>query len=784
MISACMIVRDEEDVIQRCLSWLKHVVGSYGEICIVDTGSIDHTAERVDAFAKANPDIAIRFQKSARWHVNTPPETFHFGEARNESLFLASKPWSFWCDADDIMDGQGLLGLSDLVRSKAFQEGEKDGYRFTYKMPDGGEYLRLRLFKTALRLYFRGAAHEYLPVPVNSSNLRHIKIHHAPPERDSGQPRAAGGNVRVAQLATEVAEEDRKNPRTLFYYANELRNDEKIEDALKVYQEYLTKSTWPEERRCAQFYSAICHRRLNNPEAVYDTVDEARNEDPRFADELALDLTTAVEAADFEEARSMLSQIRLLPFPADAILFTNPRLYLPATHEALEARIAEAEEATNPSPVVEAAEGVQLDVIWRSCTGVPSLRNKPRIVDCTKFELAQRCLRSLLLSLQRAKADTRLWIVDDHSEEEHAATFLKEAKEAGIACTLVNIEGSGNQASLQASLLVAQNEARELIYFVEDDYLHEPSAVDEMIKVWQQQGCTVVVHPTDYKDRYPTFARQSTDVYPSTIFVSEKRHWRTVLHTTGTIMLSKAILEQCGPNFAAFASSCNEEGTLNEIYKVHTCVSPMPTLAWHLQDETTVAPIADWHPAWLRTDAAVISNKWYDNIAKRFLKKGERRDRPKEFEAAAKFCKGKIIEFGCMFGEFTKYLPEDATYLGVDISTTAVAEAMRSFPGRDFIVDDLRTWAAEGDTVVAMQVIEHFETAEIAGILSKIAPRCVFSVPRKALTKIDRIESQHLVGYEDDAAFSEAFRPWGTVEYFEGVADHICGVITWQGGRP
>ena len=41
-ISLCMIVRDEEDVLARCLDSVKDVVD---EIVIVDTGSVDTTKE-------------------------------------------------------------------------------------------------------------------------------------------------------------------------------------------------------------------------------------------------------------------------------------------------------------------------------------------------------------------------------------------------------------------------------------------------------------------------------------------------------------------------------------------------------------------------------------------------------------------------------------------------------------------------------------------------------------------------------------------------------------------
>ena len=38
-----------------------------------------------------------------------------------------------------------------------------------------------------------------------------------------------------------------------------------------------------------------------------------------------------------------------------------------------------------------------------------------------------------------------------------------------------------NMANFYNSLLIAKNEDADLIYFVEDDYLHTPNAITEMI---------------------------------------------------------------------------------------------------------------------------------------------------------------------------------------------------------------------------------------------------------------------------------------------------------------
>lgn len=82
-ISACLIVRDEESNIQRCLD---SIVEQVDEIIIVDTGSIDNTVEICKKYTDK-----IYFKK---WNNN-------FSEARNYSIEKSTGDWVFLIDADE-----------------------------------------------------------------------------------------------------------------------------------------------------------------------------------------------------------------------------------------------------------------------------------------------------------------------------------------------------------------------------------------------------------------------------------------------------------------------------------------------------------------------------------------------------------------------------------------------------------------------------------------------------------------------------------------------------------
>src|SRR5690625_6208118 len=84
-ISLCMIVKNEEEVLRRCLDTVKDVMD---EINIVDTGSTDKTIE----IAKKYTDRVFTFE----W-------TGKFKDARNESFKYATQDYILYLDADDVL---------------------------------------------------------------------------------------------------------------------------------------------------------------------------------------------------------------------------------------------------------------------------------------------------------------------------------------------------------------------------------------------------------------------------------------------------------------------------------------------------------------------------------------------------------------------------------------------------------------------------------------------------------------------------------------------------------
>ncbi|RJX18765.1 MAG: glycosyltransferase [Ammonifex sp.] len=145
-ISLCMIVRNEEGNLDRCL---KSAHGCVDEIVVVDTGSED-----------ATPDIA----RSYGALVVHSPWRNDFSQARNASLQHATGDWILVLDADEELPEETARNLRTLTVTAAVE-----AWTFTIVSPlsAGGDslktrHLNLRMFKNRSTYRFEGRIHEQI----------------------------------------------------------------------------------------------------------------------------------------------------------------------------------------------------------------------------------------------------------------------------------------------------------------------------------------------------------------------------------------------------------------------------------------------------------------------------------------------------------------------------------------------------------------------------------------------------------------------------------------------
>jgi hypothetical protein len=260
----------------------------------------------------------------------------------------------------------------------------------------------------------------------------------------------------------------------------------------------------------------------------------------------------------------------------------------------------------------------KLDVYLRTHSG-RNVHVGERLVPVSKEVLIEGCVRSLLRSLEaaRSRADIVITIIDDHSTDSMRAVLERLLAEHAIPGRLVFLPDgeTGNSASIRYTYKTARETARDLIYFVEDDYLHASQAVHEMLGAHalfstRLSGAEVGIFPVDYPDYYDRLLEDTR------IVMSESRHFRTVRHCTGTFMLTKKLLISEWEKFAALSlygivPEVTEHVTTNRIWMEERAFlfAPVPTLALHLQFLPHIAPFTDWK-AWWSAYAFPQDKKW------------------------------------------------------------------------------------------------------------------------------------------------------------------------------
>jgi len=181
------------------------------------------------------------------------------------------------------------------------------------------------------------------------------------------------------------------------------------------------------------------------------------------------------------------------------------------------------------------------------------------------------------------------------------------------------------------------------------------------------------------------------------------------------------------------------------------------------------------------------SLKWWDMKALKYLDKGDDRDRPDEFKAAAKLLDGSVIEIGCCFGNFNKYLPKSQLYSGMDHSDFMLEIARESHPGRTFYGLDILghiPWVLKKsyDWGLCMQTLEHFSSIDdiMKAIKSMTRKGLVFTVPMgiQSLTAVRN--DGHINEWATEADFLADFGRFGIVEQWKGRPNHWCGVLKWN----
>lgn len=213
-ISLCMIVKDEETVLKRCLDGICDCVD---ELILVDTGSTDRTKEIAKAYRSRLFEI---------------PWQDDFAAARNFSFSQATKDYILWLDADDFIDREARSQWTAL--KEVLDREQPDVVFCPY---DVGEltFRRERLIRRCEHARWSGRVHECI-APFGKTTFYPFHVRHLSSEKDRG--------MRNLHIYQKWATQEPLSPRDLFYYGRELYYHKLYLEAIAVLKQAIAQNGW------------------------------------------------------------------------------------------------------------------------------------------------------------------------------------------------------------------------------------------------------------------------------------------------------------------------------------------------------------------------------------------------------------------------------------------------------------------------------------------------------------------------------------------------------------
>ena len=267
-----------------------------------------------------------------------------------------------------------------------------------------------------------------------------------------------------------------------------------------------------------------------------------------------------------------------------------------------------------------------LDIIIKTCTSINLVtQNKKRIFEKNKSDYTFRTINSLINSLNFSKnflkdIDIKIYIIDDNSKKEDLEKICKIIAKINIKFEIINLDLKkfkqikvlnknnpaieknmrATMASILTSFNIAKEKSNDLVYFVEDDYIHKKETIIEMVSTYEKIATELdrelFLCPVDYPYLYKKLDN-------SNILIGNNYHWRTVNESLLTFLTSKDLINKYWNELLLMAENEHSpfETPLHKIYEKELCLSPIPSLAMHCTNVNSIfglSPNMNWKKLW------------------------------------------------------------------------------------------------------------------------------------------------------------------------------------------
>lgn len=256
-LSLCMIVKNEEQVLDRCLNSFNKL---FDEIIIVDTGSTDKTME----IARKHTPKVFEY-----------PWINDFSAARNYSFSLATSDFIMWLDADDVITPLELKRLKDLKQTLTNNISVvmlKYAISFDEQNNTTFSYFRERILNRSCNFKWEDPVHEVI-TPTGNIVYSNIQIEHR-----KLKPAEEARNLKIYE--SMIKQNLPFKPRQIFYYARELYFNGKTNKAISTFKKFLkTKNGYKENYIEACLNLSKCYQTKQEYELAKQTLINSFNYD-------------------------------------------------------------------------------------------------------------------------------------------------------------------------------------------------------------------------------------------------------------------------------------------------------------------------------------------------------------------------------------------------------------------------------------------------------------------------------------------------------------------------
>ena len=260
-------------------------------------------------------------------------------------------------------------------------------------------------------------------------------------------------------------------------------------------------------------------------------------------------------------------------------------------------------------------------ILFRTNTNVEIWdQNRKRIFENPKIEYVLRSLFSLIKSIKKLKKQNTnieviLKVVDDNSNEENLKKIKNLLLLSSLNFEIINHsfkdhknfikeqkseETFANLSSLLKCFELGKSEGKDLIFFVEDDYLHFEESLEEMVSTYEritsQLNKDIFMCPSDYPYLYMNNEKTS-------LLLGSKRHWRSINKTLCTFLAPISFIDKYWDNFKKNCQDRHDpfEKYLNELYEKELCISPVKSLSVHFANINSsygLSPYINYKALW------------------------------------------------------------------------------------------------------------------------------------------------------------------------------------------